>query len=731
MSLTLHNLKKIFGKKTAITQQFISLLYDVLSEDCLSFQQWQRTADTSQKLKTEKIAQSYKIENHDPISLIFVMQTYYALLCKLLAANCLSMPSSIQVVEDGSHFTKHGIQNFTQSDVYSWYVNRLDVTALNQIASQIDYTTPPPDALKILYHDLFPSNLRHALGEYYTPDWFANFVLKRLHINPHDTILDPTCGSGTFIILAYRHLRAIGISNPINQVAGIDVNPLACLSAKANLVLNLDTQDDDITLPIYCDDVLLKPPKLGEFDFIVGNPPWVNWETLPQAYRQATKHLWQKYQLFSHTGFETILGKSKKDLSLLLTYAVVDNYLKPLGQLAFIMTQSVLKTGGAAEAFRRFDFPKKQLKPHHVDDVSKLRIFSGAETKPIVLYMKNSTQQPISYFLWQAPKKRIPNTAELSITESFSHSNFVAEPISGIGSAWMTGKTQALKSIRKIVGQSDYKAHAGVYSGGANAVYWLEVLDEKDEMLLVRNIVDGAKRTVSQVEMWIEKEFVYPLLRGRDLQRWQAQPTAHILVVQNPETRQGYNINWLRQNFPATYDYLAQFEATLRQRATYKRYFKENIPFYTMFDVGIYTFCPYKVVWHGFGKRRMAAAVIGSVDNKAIMTNQAMHPFIGLHDVNEAHFLAACLNSAPFEFALLSHTQSGGKSFAQPGILNTLRLPNYNAENPIHQALSQYSMQAHTGKVDDERIAQLSAKLWGLSSTELRELQDSLQALLN
>ncbi len=428
---------------------------------------------------------------------------------------------------------------------------------------------------------------------------------------------------------------------------------------------------------------------------------------------------------------DSILGKGKKDLSLVLTYAVIDHYLKTSGTLAFIMTQSVLKTGGASEGFRRFDFGEKNIKPKHVDDFSKLRIFSGAETKPIVLILAHDAPSQPSYYLWQSDgKQTIKDNANNNIIETLSYSDFIAEPVDAPTSAWLTGKKEALSAVRKVVGKSDYTAHAGVYTGGANAVYWLDVLERRDKLVLVRNIVEGSKRPVPQVETWLEADFIYPFLRGRDVSQWQATPTAHILVVQNPLTRQGYDETWLKENYPLTYGYLKQFETNLRQRATYKRYFRDTMPFYTMFDIGEYTFRPYKVVWHGFGKKRMEAVVVGSIDDKPIMTNQAMHPFIGLEDEDEAHFLTACLNSSPFEFAVISHTQSGGKSFAQPGILERLRLPKYQAHNSSHQQLVALSRQAHNGKVDMLAIDRASAKIWSLSDSELSELQESLLKLV-
>ncbi|MEO1289646.1 MAG: N-6 DNA methylase, partial [Chloroflexota bacterium] len=655
MTIALSQLASAFGTKSDLARQLIPILYEVLSKPPEYFRKWlTQFSATISHLKTDKLARHYQIGPHQPVYLVYALQTYYVAIVKALVACRVNENIEAADCLAESYFQNYGIQNFGTTNEYPWYIAPEYYDDIIKLASRCDFDNPVPDALKTLYHDLFPNKLRHALGEYYTPDWFAHFVLDRIEFNRTQRLLDPTCGSGTFTTLAYRRLLDAQIESPLNYIAGIDINPLAVLSAKANLLLNMPRITDDVYLPIYCADVLLNPPNLGEFDLIVGNPPWVNWETLPEDYRQQTKKLWEHYGLFPHSGFDAILGKGKKDLSLVLTYAVVDHYLKKQGKLAFIMTQSVLKTGGANEGFRQFKF-EQELQPAHVDDFSKLRLFTGAETKPIVIVLSHDVPERPTYTIWQADKKTIRDDAPRTIINTLQSETFIAEPISGLGSAWLTGKPNALRAVRKIIGQSDYIAHANVYTGGANAVYWLDVLQREGDKVYVQNVTQGAKRKVKQVEAWLEADLVYPLLRGRDVSRWQANPTCHILMVQNPITRQGYNEDWLKAKYPLTFAYLQQFEATLKQRATYKRYFHNDVPFYTMFDIGEYTFRKYKVIWHGFGKKRMEAVVVGSIDDKLIMGNQAMHPFIGLNDEDEAHYLAACLNSAPFEFAVLSH----------------------------------------------------------------------------
>ena len=209
-------------------------------------------------------------------------------------------------------------------------------------------------------------------------------------------------------------------------------------------------------------------------------------------------------------------------------------------------------------------------------------------------------------------------------------------------------------------------------------------------------------------------------------------------MVQDPEKRQGIDEKEMQLNYNKTWTYLKQFEEELRTRAAYKRYFSEDDPFYSMFDVAGYTFTSYKVVWAGFGVSRMMAAVVGQVNGKAVIPNQAMHPFIAMDAKTEAHFVCACLNSAPFDFAVQSHTQKGGKSFAQPNILEQLHIPKFNPKSPLHLKLAELSEKAHSlaaisedkalRDLEDE-IDHLAGKLWGLTADELAEIKKSLDEI--
>jgi SAM-dependent methyltransferase len=723
--LTSAALVSTFGQQSQLAKTIVPALHNALSPAEPRFADWlvNFEATAPKQLSVSDLKQHYRLKHAEPAHLIFALQTYYALVIKFLTAHFLDTPSDSLAVIRGDYFVQQGIRNFCEGDIYDWA--EVDLSELSDAAAKFTFSAVPPDALKALYHDLFPRHLRHTLGEYYTPDWLAEHVLNRLGYTGEGRLLDPACGSGTFLAHALRRMKTPTLDN----IAGIDVNPLACLAARANVLFYIGEPRGEITLPIYCADSILTPPHIGKFDFIAGNPPWVNWETLPPTYREQSKQRWLDYDLFPHKGMDAILGKGKKDLSILLTYTSIDAFLRDGGKLAFILTQSVLKTSGAGAGFRKFMISQIPLSVVAVDDLSRVEAFNGASTRAAVIVLQKGakTQFPVPYSLWRRRGKPIREDESLAEVEAkIKQIPLVAAPVNTADSAWLSGRKNAIQAVRKLVGKSDYHAHAGLYTGGANAVYWLDVIGHEGDLLCVRNIVGGAKRSVKQVEALIEADFVYPLLRGRDVKRWQAQPTAHILMVQDVKKRRGYDEHWLQTHYPRTYTYLAQFEDILRTRATFKRYFKPVEPFYSMFDVGDYTLAPVKVVWQGFGAKSMQAVVITAVDSKPIMTNQAMHPFIGLHDETEAHYLAACLNSVPFDYAVVSHTQAGGKSFAQPGILKALRLPRYEGENPVHQQLATLSRQAHQGKPDNRAISEYAAQVWDLSAQELADVHESL-----
>jgi hypothetical protein len=593
------------------------------------------------------------------------------------------------------------------------------------------------DLFESLYQQLFPRALRHALGEYYTPDWLARHVLDQVGYqgDGQGRLLDPACGSGTFLVAAIRRLRAVeentgsegdDRSRPmpsppaplpkgegrtsrspgfcrqiLDRVVGLDLNPLAVATARANYLLaiaDLLPGAAGLEIPVYlCDSILDGPEASGHpqrpFDYVVGNPPWVAWDNLPDDYRAATKPLWQRYGLFSLSANEARHGGGKKDLSMLMLYAAADRYLKRGGRLGMVVTQTLFQSKGAGDGFRRFRLGPggDGLRVLRVDDMAALNPFPGAanRTSTIVLEKGAATEYPLPYVKWTPGRVR-GRARQTCCT---------ARPIEPDqpGSPWFLAAPGAAGGAGPAVGPSDYTAHLGANSGGANGVYWLALAGGNAQGISVRNLAAQGKRAVPAVEQTIEPDLVYPLLRWGDVRRWSARPSAHILLAQDVRTRSGIEQAVMRRDYPLTYAYLRQFEELLTRRAAYRRYQGQK-PFWSMYNVGSYTVAPVKVVWRRMD-RQLSAAVVETIDDKLLgrrpVVPQETCVLIDCTSSDEAHYLCAMLNSARLGALVAAHSMSGGKGFGTPGILGVINLRRFAPGDSRHAALAAASRRAH------------------------------------
>jgi len=490
------------------------------------------------------------------------------------------------------------------------------------------------------------------------------------------------------------------------------------------------------------------PVFLEPCHYVVGNPPWVNWENLPDEYRSDTKPVWEHYGLFPHRGMDTILGKGKKDISSLMTYVAADKYLRRGGRLGFVLSQSLFKTSGAGQGFRRFMLPGDiPLGPIAVEDMVALKPFEGPANRTVVaIFAKgHMVRYPVPYQVWRKRgsgrgKALGFDTPYEEVTkEKITFSAWNATPVrdTDATSSWITAPPTVLAALRTLLTPSQYKAHEGVNSGGATGVFWLEVIGQRrDGHVVVANLTETAKRRVASVQTTIEPDLLYPLLRQKDISRWSAFTSSSILMTQDPKTRRGLDREILQHKFPRTWAYLNGFEKELRSRKALARYFSGRDEFWSMFDVGTYSFAPIKVVWPNMASE-VSAAVVTTVDGKPILP-QHIVSLLACDSLDEAHYCCAILNSAPFNLAVQSYSQRGGKSFGTPHILDYVNLPSFAPNNAIHQDLSALSRHAHAlvaGERDseladvDEQVNARAAELWGISKAQLAQVTTALSTL--
>jgi hypothetical protein len=180
-----------------------------------------------------------------------------------------------------------------------------------------DFSHIPIETLSCVYEQFLHDNsdekgpsLGKRLGAYYTPIALADYVISEMErkraFKEGMKVLDPACGSGTFLVECYRRLiekkirsehRKLKLSELrdllTQHIFGIDRDDDACRIAELSLILTLldyveppDLENSNFKLPILRQSNIFKDDffndegdwysRLGSVDFgwIIGNPPW-------------------------------------------------------------------------------------------------------------------------------------------------------------------------------------------------------------------------------------------------------------------------------------------------------------------------------------------------------------------------------------------------------------------------------------------------------------------------
>jgi hypothetical protein len=308
-----------FGYRSGVAQRAVRALYKALmnprsEKTRVFFEEWRKLVSCAYPLTGEqlrRIAEHYgfrreEVEEIDGVRLFFAIQTYYALVLKLLAAETaarfydraaseyikrlraegVDIRRELSFLEDGYVYRWYGIRNFLEGDLFKWYIDEWGEEisgAVRETIGKLDeydvesLTLDPStarDVFKLLYEELVPrEEVRKFLGIYTTPDWLAELILDELGLSVEGLgklesqgvdplsirVLDPGVGTGTFLSLVIqrvtsylrkRHPRGLpedvarrALMAITGNVVGFDIDVLALLTAKTNYLLALAAAD--------------------------------------------------------------------------------------------------------------------------------------------------------------------------------------------------------------------------------------------------------------------------------------------------------------------------------------------------------------------------------------------------------------------------------------------------------------------------------------------------------
>ncbi|EGR4466707.1 SAM-dependent methyltransferase [Vibrio cholerae] len=823
---------------------------------------------------------------------LFVIHSYNSLLIKLLAAEIVSahglssiqqpaqemaallddsalLDSLEQNIERAGIFAQSGINGFVEEAIFSWYLdvarNKAHssyniVPALRGILSALslyrtDHLSHTRDVLRDLYQGLVPGKLRQSLGEFYTPDWLVDFAVENAKNGSwlNKRVLDPTCGSGAFLLAVMRQMRDDAIKEGwdsqrivqhlCSSVWGFDLNPLAVQTARVNFLMEIadllkaapgqtleipvlladaiyspapdpikgqnivkyqigsQIAGLDITLPsalafdrsrldhifiqmgddVECDleyqhsEVKLVASGLmtqseaiewheplqytynqilalhrqqwngiwfrvvrnffwsataGHFDCIVGNPPWVRWSKLPDAYRERVKPTCDHYGIFSKNKRH---GGNELDISAMITYTTADKWLKPDGRLVFVITGTVFKNPSSA-GFRTFMLEPSNprsayLTPVSVDDMKGLKPFDDASNHTVVAVFNktdSSGSYPVPYRLWSnktGTTRSIPTQLTLSeVKQRVAIETKEAIPVGETGSPWTVlakGRHHVLKSIS---GKCSWTTGRKGITPDLNGVFYVPIVDENGTHVQIRSRPEAGRKAIGQARTaWVEPNLLYPLLKGAgDFEACylkladpsRTDETLYTFVPNHGIGKDEYSSSALLMNsseLTKTKAWFSNYKGLLSERSTYRRQM-QGAPFFAVYNVGDYTFKPWKVVWPEMSSR-FYAAVVGDAEVPVV----GMRPYIPDHKVyysafeqkEEAFYLCGLLNTPMVAEWIESHTVN-----IQVGnIFKHTRLPEFNTEDTKHVYLASLTEIAHSTHDSNQRariIAQIA-----------------------
>ncbi len=271
----------------------------------------QKAIEDRKKSLEETIGEELKT-NEDEYLALYAIQTTYAIIVKIIAYKVISkirfnkslidfnklsetdfdtLRHQMNSLEEGAIFRSLGIGNLLEGDFFAWYCSSNQWTneigglvqeifkILTQYEDKALFQTGEnvQDLFRELFMKIIPDKVRHSLGEFYTPSWLAdNLIRETINLNPAKqnwTALDPCAGSGTFVTVLIKHvlLETIQLNNKerlnavLNRVKAIDLNPLAVLTSRINYFINIShliSDDDEFEIPVYLGDSSYVPSKV-------------------------------------------------------------------------------------------------------------------------------------------------------------------------------------------------------------------------------------------------------------------------------------------------------------------------------------------------------------------------------------------------------------------------------------------------------------------------------------
>jgi len=434
---------------------------------------------------------------------------------------------------------------------------------------------------------------RKEQGIYYTPTYIVDYIVrntvgeyikgKREESIKNIKILDPACGSGSFLLRVFDELdmywarklkkdykqTKLGVDEvPITKkieilkdnIYGVDLDEKAVEISRLNLLLKAAEQRH--LLPaldknIKVGNSLIDDPeiagtkafnweeefgdimKAGGFDVIVGNPPYIRIQNLDKKevsyynkiYISPTKN-YDIYILFIEKAFKL---------------------LKEGGILGLILPHKFFQ-GEMGTNIRKFIYQNKAL--YKIVDFGTNQVFDEASTYTCLLFLSKKQNNHFSYKKFKLGED-FKNLHDISFEKmeliDMDKWNFASGLTKNVISKILNQQNRFSEITKRIFKGS---------STGNDEIFLLKPIKENKDAYLV-----FSKKLNQNIEL--EKSILHPFLYGEDIKRYSPPQSKRLLLfpyVQNEDKVQLLSIDVLKKDYPLTYKYLEKVKSDLLKR---------------------------------------------------------------------------------------------------------------------------------------------------------------------
>lgn len=320
-----------------------------------------------------------------------------------------------------------------------------------------------------------------------------------------------------------------------------------------------------------------------------------------------------------------------------------------------------------------------------------------------------NTAYPVTYREYRKPQGKPVDGELLSMPIQKQ-----AIPIPGtIDGPWLVGSNGQLSAWSQIMdatsSDKSYSARKGVTTD-ANGIYFVSThATNVPDVVRISNDPRNGRRSLPRITADVESSYIYPLLRGREISRFNATPSPGSCVIV-PQTGM-FGDDKLPATPPQLFQYLARFKNVLETRSSYRR-FQKGKPFWSIWTVGKYTFAPYKVVWKEMSGSSFVAAYIGSETMpggtmKTVVPDHKVY-FIPVQTEPEAAYLTAFLNSSLVSGAIGAYASALSLGTS---VVDYLTVPKFDANDKQMAELSEMGKRFNSGieptAADEQRLDEL------------------------